>query len=926
MSSDRSRQIDVEEEKDLESLFESLVENLPVHVARKNLAGRITFANQAFCRLLGMTREEVVGKSDYDFFPKELAEKYRHDDMLVERTGQTFSDIEANYSAGETRFFEVRKTPVRSRNGQIVGTQVIFWDVSAHKRTEAELDQERQLLNALLANTPDLIVFKDAEGRCIRVSRAFVHMVGLNDPADAIGKTDADFFAMDYAKRSREEELQVMRSGRSLVGKEEELTTADQRQIWVSTTKAPLRNYRGEVVGTFGIARDITNRKRFEEAQREAKEAAEAANQAKSDFLANMSHEIRTPLNAIIGMTELVLDSELSNVQQDYLQTVLTSGEALLGIINQILDFSKIEARKIELENVTFSLRDILGDTLKALAFHAHLKGLELAWLVESNVPETLIGDPTRINQIVVNLVGNAIKFTATGEVVLRVTGLKLNDQKMRLHITVSDTGIGIAPEQLEHVFSAFSQADTSTTREYGGTGLGLSISSRLAELMEGGIWVESELSRGSTFHVELVCEVVDAEPDERNIAECIPPGLRLLVVDDNATNRLILQETLKQWNTELTLLQGGPQVLEFLQQVPEGKFPQLMITDHQMPGMDGVQLVSHIRDNPAWSSLPVIVLTSGTRRFELPRLRQLGVELRLLKPVKPSELANAICSILGFTQQAVPVPTQNVVTQQELSILLVEDGWANQKLAAGLLKKWGHHVTIANNGQEAVDLVSSQAEPFHLVLMDVQMPVMDGLEATRQIRRMEAAGGRHLPILAMTAHVKTGDEQRCLEAGMDGYLSKPIRREQLQEAIAQMTSGVAAEQTPEVTDEEAQIMEMEDEGPGFNVELALDSVEGDVELLSDVIQVFLEERPGLLRSLLESIAAADAPTLRRAAHTIKGSTRIFGDERVTELSKALEDRGANGDFTDVVPLAEQLQIELNSLARHLERYLGSAK
>ncbi|MCA9166606.1 MAG: response regulator [Planctomycetales bacterium] len=926
MSSDRSRQIDVEEEKDLESLFESLVENLPVHVARKNLAGRITFANQAFCRLLGMTREEVVGKSDYDFFPKELAEKYRHDDMLVERTGQTFSDIEANYSAGETRFFEVRKTPVRSRNGQIVGTQVIFWDVSAHKRTEAELDQERQLLNALLANTPDLIVFKDAEGRCIRVSRAFVHMVGLNDPADAIGKTDADFFAMDYAKRSREEELQVMRSGRSLVGKEEELTTADQRQIWVSTTKAPLRNYRGEVVGTFGIARDITNRKRFEEAQREAKEAAEAANQAKSDFLANMSHEIRTPLNAIIGMTELVLDSELSNVQQDYLQTVLTSGEALLGIINQILDFSKIEARKIELENVTFSLRDILGDTLKALAFHAHLKGLELAWLVESNVPETLIGDPTRINQIVVNLVGNAIKFTATGEVVLRVTGLKLNDQKMRLHITVSDTGIGIAPEQLEHVFSAFSQADTSTTREYGGTGLGLSISSRLAELMEGGIWVESELSRGSTFHVELVCEVVDAEPDERNIAECIPPGLRLLVVDDNATNRLILQETLKQWNTELTLLQGGPQVLEFLQQVPEGKFPQLMITDHQMPGMDGVQLVSHIRDNPAWSSLPVIVLTSGTRRFELPRLRQLGVELRLLKPVKPSELANAICSILGFTQQAVPVPTQNVVTQQELSILLVEDGWANQKLAAGLLKKWGHHVTIANNGQEAVDLVSSQAEPFHLVLMDVQMPVMDGLEATRQIRRMEAAGGRHLPILAMTAHVKTGDEQRCLEAGMDGYLSKPIRREQLQEAIAQMTSGVAAEKTPEVTDEEAQIMEMEDEGPGFNVELALDSVEGDVELLSDVIQVFLEERPGLLRSLLESIAAADAPTLRRAAHTIKGSTRIFGDERVTELSKALEDRGANGDFTDVVPLAEQLQIELNSLARHLERYLGSAK
>jgi two-component system sensor histidine kinase/response regulator len=907
---------DVEVEKDLESLFLSLVENLPVHVARKDLRGHITFANQAFCRLLGLSRADVIGKTDYDFFPKDLAEKYRHDDMLVERTGQTFSDIEANYSGGETHYFEVRKTPVCSQTGQVVGTQVIFWDVSAHKRTEAQLDQERQLLNALLANTPDHIVFKDAEGRFIRVSRAHAQLIGLNDPADAFNKTDADFFQAEYAQRAREDELQVMRSGRSLVGQEEELVWPDGQRSWVSTTKAPLRNYRGEVVGTFGISRDITNRKLAEVAQREAKEAAEMANQAKSDFLANMSHEIRTPLNAIIGMTELVLDADMPPIQRDYLQTVLTSSETLLGIINQILDFSKIEARKVELERVPFSLRDSLGDTLKSLAFHAHAKGLELAWHVDPDVPETVLGDPTRLYQIIVNLVGNAIKFTAEGEVVVHVSSAGIDDRQVRLHISVSDTGIGVAPAQLQTIFSAFQQADTSTTRQFGGTGLGLSISSRLAELMQGEIWVQSEPSKGSTFHVEVQLDIDPSSLVPRPEPLVGLRNRRVLVVDDNATNRLILSENLKAWRMDVTAVESGAAALVHLhQQAGTDRFPELIVTDHQMPQMDGVEMIERTRQIPAARNLPIIVLTSGTRRFELPRLRQLGVEIRLLKPVKPSELRAAIQTALGLVPpEAAERPTEMRAPQQPLCILLAEDGWANQKLAAGLLAKWGHQVIIANNGREAVDLIESEDYKFDLVLMDVQMPVMDGLEATRRIRRWEMSGRIPLPIVAMTAHVKIGDEERCLEAGMNGYLSKPIRRDQLQEAIQEMVSD-ADQSVPEGN-------QAKQPADGFNLELALEAVEGDDQLLRDVIQVFLEECPQLLQGLAVAIQHQDGDTLRRHAHTIKGSTRIFGNVQVTELAKLLEERGSHAQLDDADVLLAELSSATQGLTTALQDYL----
>lgn len=910
---------DVETEKDLDSLFLSLVENLPVHVARKNLRGEITFANQAFCRLLGLSRDAVIGKTDFDFFPKDLAEKYRHDDMLVESTGQTFSDIEANFSGGETHYFEVRKTPVQGVHGKVVGTQVIFWDVSAHKRTEAELDQERQLLNALLANTPDHIVFKDAEGRFIRVSRAHARCVGCQDPANVIGKSDADFFPSEFAERSREDEQQVMRSGRSLVGKEEEIVWPNGQLSWVSTTKAPLRNYRGEVVGTFGISRDITNRKLAEETQARAAAAAEAANRAKSDFLANMSHEIRTPLNAIIGMTELVLDSQLAPIQQDYLQTVLASGETLLRIINQILDFSKIEARRVELEAVPFSVRDVLGDTLKSLAFQAHSKGLELAWHVAPDVPDTMIGDPTRLTQIVMNLVGNAIKFTSDGEVVLRAGSAPAGKDLVRLNFTVSDTGVGIPEDQQSTIFSAFEQADTSTTREYGGTGLGLSISSRIAELMNGEIWVESQESQGSTFHVELCFGLPPESAEARNRLDERLSQLKVLVVDDNETNRLILVENLKAWNVNVTALPSAAEALDYLE--TNNANVNLVITDHQMPQMDGVQLIEQIRKSPDFGDIPIIVLTSGTRQFELPKLRRLNVSVRLLKPVKPSELKGAIESVVGISEDdQEPARKSELASRASLRILLAEDGWANQKLAAGLLEKWGHHVTIANDGQEAVNCVKQ--ETFDLVLMDLQMPVMDGLEATREIRRMREHRGHRLPILAMTAHVKVGDEQRCLEAGMDGYLSKPVRQQQLRSAIQEIAAKMEEPTHRPNSDSPAEPTSSADQG--FDLKLALDSVEGDEELLKAVIDVFFEECPRLVEELGKAIEARDASTMKRVAHTLKGATRIFGFEPVSQLTRKMENDGGNANFKDTLTDLPKLKEQLGLLTKSLRSYVGA--
>ncbi len=648
--------------KDSEALYASLVESLPVSVLRKDRDGRFVFVNRSFCDLLKRPFDEILGKTDYDFFPRELADKYRRDDLRVIQTGELLEDIEANEGEvdGQLRYVQVIKTPVHDSSDQIVGMQAIFWDV--------------------------------------------------------------------------------------------------------------------------------TDRKLSEMAMKRATAAAEAASRAKSDFLANMSHEIRTPMNAVMGMSQLLQDTDLTESQREYVETILDSGESLLHIINDILDFSKIEAGRLTLDHAPFSLRELIGDTMRSLAMRGHAKGLELASDIAAEVPNAFVGDAGRLRQVIVNLVGNAIKFTEQGEVVLNVELESLSSTTAVLHFAIRDTGIGIPASKCEAIFDAFEQGDTSTTRRYGGTGLGLPISSQLVELMGGQISVESERGSGTTFHFTVTLKLgLDDSPKLSRQQGRRLRGTRVLVVDDNDTNRAILDEMLSNWGLHPQAASDGNEALQRIAEANDVNQPyRLVLSDINMPNEDGLSVLEQIVKSGTCTDVAVIaMLSSGDPPDRIERAKQLGAAAYVLKPIKQSDLLNTILAALKIEAVDGDEEPMHIEPTRPLSVLLAEDSVANQKLAVGLLKKWGHNVTVANNGAEAVRI--SRERVFDLILMDVQMPELDGLQATAAIRERERQSGRHTPIIAMTAHAMKGDREKCLAAGMDGYVAKPIRFRELQAAIDQV-------------------------------------------------------------------------------------------------------------------------------------------
>ncbi len=553
--------------------FRSIVDSLSINLLLKDLNGRRLYANQAYLDLRNLRLQDVVGKTDADLFPADIAEHFRRDDLEVIRTGAILQKYEENISqTGQRTWTEAIKGPLRDANGNIAGVQILFWDATNRKNAEIAFERERYLLHALLDNVPDSIYFKDRDSRFLRISRGMAKKFKLDSPQIAIGKTDADIFTAEHAQQARQDELQIMETGEPMVAQIERETWPEAPDTWCSTTKLPLRDAAGKVVGTFGISRDITDLIQAEQMLREARDAADSANRAKSDFLANMSHEIRTPMNGIIGMAELLRNTQLDDAQRSFLEMIDSSAHSLLRIINDILDFSKIEAGKLDLESVAFDMRKCVSHAAKSLAAKAAANSVELILELDADVPEQLVGDPVRLRQVLVNLVGNAIKFTTDGEIIIRVSVASGPPAApdYTLHFAVSDTGIGVPPQKQRKIFEAFSQADVSTTRKYGGTGLGLSISGQLVEMMGGRIWLESEVDVGSTFHftARFPAAAIPTGGDVGDSNEFRLSGLPVLFVDDNRSSRETMQASLERRGLRVTAVATAQEAFQLFPQV----------------------------------------------------------------------------------------------------------------------------------------------------------------------------------------------------------------------------------------------------------------------------------------------------------------------------------------------------------------------
>ncbi|HEY6864006.1 MAG TPA: response regulator [Burkholderiales bacterium] len=885
------------------SLVASLTENA---VLIKDADDRVEWVNESFTRMFGYPLDEVRGRRTDEVFPREAGD-------LGVAAG---TDVEGGYRAERVRrsrggrkyWLAVECRPILDDGGAPAGFIEIATDITERKLSEESLRESEARKTAILESALDCIVTMDHKCRILEFNPA-AEKAFRCARAEAVGR-----YAPGLLLPAATRKAQLRLLGTLLAPGD----PADRaRRVEITARRCDGSEFPAELtiaMATLGgrpffaaYVRDITARKEAEADLHKAKQAAEAANLAKSQFLANMSHEIRTPMNAIIGMTELALQTWLNGEQREYLGLVKDSGETLMKLINEILDFSKIEAGRLEVETIPFSLRESVGDTMKTLGFQAHKKkGLELAYDIAPEVPDAVVGDPVRLRQIVINLVDNAIKFTERGEIVMRVSCEGIDAGGVVCRFAVRDTGVGIAREKQAAIFAPFLQADASTTRIFGGTGLGLTISARLVEMMGGEIWVESEPGAGSIFHftVRFGLQRAAEIPFENSAADFA--GARALVAEDHPVSRGFIVSTLRQWNIEVVEAASAAEAMESIARSAGAPF-HLALIDDALPGGDAAGLLARLRHSGGAACPAVIVLASALRREGA----EAGAAL-IAKPVKPSELLAAVrAALIGDAgAQAASAPPAAASARERLRGLLVEDNPVNHKLAVHVLEKDGHDVVAAENGEVAVSVLDSST--FDLVLMDVQMPKMDGIEATRAIREKERSSGAHVPIIALTAHAMAGDRERCLQAGMDGYLIKPIRPATLLEAIQRLQVVAPARAAPAA----AQVAEAG--VPVLDREALLERVAGDHELLSEVTGMLMRDAPKLIADVRDALERRDRDAFGYSAHTLRGMLRNFSAAAAEEAAARLQALDCARDGPRAEAACQALEREIQRLSGEL--------